>query len=122
MGKYKTKAIQAALGIPTHIPACSGIFRHTQAYSECSRIIQAHSEPCATLVYLESWHTQNQKRIQNPGIFRSLLYSGAPYIQNPSICRTLAHSESQVYSELYQKSTMYCFAKLINGYNYFPIK
>ena len=39
IGKCKTKAIQADLGI----------FRHNHAYPG---IIQAYSEPCATLAYL----------------------------------------------------------------------
>ena len=50
------KAIQTGLGI----------FRHNQAYP---RIIQAYSELCVTVVYPELWHIQNQKDVQNPGIF-----------------------------------------------------
>ena len=67
MGKCKTKAIQTDLGI----------FRHNQAYPG---IIQAYSKLCVTLAYLEPWYIQNpdiqnQKHIQNSGIFRTLAYS-----------------------------------------------
>ena len=51
MGKYKTKAIQADLGIFTHIPAYSDISRHIQP--DIIRHIQA--EPCVTLTYSEPW-------------------------------------------------------------------
>ena len=37
MGKCKTKAIQADVGIFTYIPAHSTIFRHIQAYSSTFR-------------------------------------------------------------------------------------
>ena len=43
MEKCKIKAIQADIDIFTHILACSGLFKHKQAYSE----------PSATLVYSE---------------------------------------------------------------------
>ena len=71
-----------------HIYAYSGIFRHIQTYSDIikhiqsySGIIQAFSKPSAnssifrTLVYLESWHIQNMRHIQNPGIPKSLAHS-----------------------------------------------
>ena len=48
MGKLKTKAFQADLGIFTYIPAFSDIFRDIQGYSG---IIHAYSEPCVTLTY-----------------------------------------------------------------------
>ena len=72
MGKYKTKAIQADLGIFTHIPAYSA--RHNQPYSDIFRTLSnsdifrtlANSEPDA---YSETWY------IQNPGLFRTLAYS-----------------------------------------------
>ena len=64
MGKCKTKAIQTDLGI----------FRHNQAYPG---IIQAYPKLCVTLAYLEPWYIQNpdiqnQKHIQNSGLFRHL--------------------------------------------------
>ena len=64
----------------------SDIIRHIQ---ELSRdIIQIHSESCVILLYSESLH------IQNPGIFRSLIYlepchiQNQSHIQNPGIFRT----------------------------------
>ena len=69
-GARKIKAIQAVLAIFTHIPAYSGMFRDNKTYSgimrhikELFRPIQVYSEPCVTLAYSESWHTQNQRRI-----------------------------------------------------------
>ena len=64
MGKYKTKAIQADLGIFTLIPAYSA--RYNQPYSGIFRTLSnpdifrtlANSEPDA---YSETWY------IQNPG-------------------------------------------------------
>ena len=53
-----------------------------------SEIIQEYFEPCVnsgifrTLVYLESWHIQNQR-----------------HTQKPVISKTLAHSEPETYSE-----------------------
>ena len=56
MGKCKTRAIQTDLGT----------FRHNQAYSK----------PCVNLAYSEPWYIhnpdiQNQKHIQNCGIFKT---------------------------------------------------
>ena len=70
MGKYKTKAIQADLGILTHIPAYSDISRHIQR--DIIRHIQVYSESCVTLTYSEPWQIQNQTHIQNLGILRNL--------------------------------------------------
>ena len=67
------KVIQADLGIFTNIQGYSGKFRQTQTQA-FSGIIQAYSEPCVTLAYSESWHTQNQVYIQNSGIPKSLAY------------------------------------------------
>ena len=54
-----------------NILAYSNIIRHIQ---ELSRDIQTHSEACITLVYSEPLH------IQNPDIFRTLVYSeSGPY-------------------------------------------
>ena len=46
MSKCETKAIHTDLGT----------FRHNRAYQGT---IQAHSELCATLAYLEPWYIQN---------------------------------------------------------------
>ena len=92
MEKCKTKAIQANLGIFTHIRAYSGIFR---AYSRIFRTL------C------------------NPDIFRTLVYSESeeysePWcIQIPDIFKTLAYSEPcQTWSVV---------VKIVNGYNYFYV-
>ena len=60
MGKCKTKSNQAYLGIFTHISIFSAIIRYIQAYSgvtrhiqELFRHIQAYSEPCVILTYLQ---------------------------------------------------------------------
>ena len=55
-----------------------------QTYSElCHKAlfsrIQEYSEPCATLVDTETWHTRN------PGIFRILPNYIPTHIQNPVI-------------------------------------
>ena len=63
MGTCKTKALQADLGIFTHILAYSGI-------------IQAYSELC---------FIQNPDILKTRGIFRFLVYSEHWYIQNPGI-------------------------------------
>ena len=93
-----------------------GTFRHNQAYPE---IIQAYSNPCVTLAYLEPWYIQNPDMFKTRSIFRTLAYSQPWYIQNPGIFRTLAYSKSEAYWEPYQTSTMKRFAKIVNGYNYF---
>ena len=67
MGKYKTKATQADLGIFVHITAYLDRSRHIQ--SDIIRHIQVYSEPCVTLTYSEQW------LIQNPGLFITLAYS-----------------------------------------------
>ena len=73
---------------------------HFQAYSG---IIQPSSKSCVTwqnqrhiqnLVYPKLWHIQNQRQIQNPGLFR-----------------TLGHSEPEAYSEPCQTSTTERFEK-----------
>ena len=86
-----TKAIQADLGIFTHILAYSDIFKHKQAYSG---IIWAYSGIFRTLC--------------NPSIFKTLLhsepkaYSELWYIQNP-----VQYLQSSV------------FPKIVNGHDYF---
>ena len=71
MGKCKTKAIQADLGIFRHIRTYLDIIRHTQAYSG---IIQAYSEPCVALAYSKLWYIQNPGIFKTRGILRTLLY------------------------------------------------
>ena len=79
MGKYKTKVIQANLGILTHIPT--------------------YSEPCVTLRYSEPLQIQNQMRIQNLSRFRALVCSkpwhilNQRYIDDPDIFRTQTYLE-----------------------------
>ena len=66
MGKCKTKAVQTDLGIFTHIPSYSSIFRHiclnipgyVQSYSGIIRHIQ-----------------ELFRHTQNCGVFRTLAYS-----------------------------------------------
>ena len=122
MRKCKTKAIQADLGIFTHIPAYSGILRYIQAYSG---IVQSYSEPSVTLAYSEIWYIQNIDIFKTRCIFRTLIYSklwhihNQRHIQNPGQFRTLGYSEhggihralSNIYSgELWETP---------NGYNFF---
>ena len=89
------------LGRFRHIHAHCSIFRHNQTYPDIiMRHIQVYSEPCVTLalfgtpVYSESWHIQNQRHIQIPGISKNLAYSEpqtyleSQAIQNPGIFRT----------------------------------
>ena len=57
---------------------------------ELLRHIQAYSEPCVTLTYLKLWYIQN-----------------------------LTYSKSEAYWKPGQTSTMKCFRKIVNGYNYF---
>ena len=72
------KAIQADLGIFTHILAYSDIFKHKQAYSGIiwaySGIIRTLCDPSIfrNLVYSKPWYIQNQKHIQSRGIFRTM--------------------------------------------------
>ena len=89
IGKCKSKAILVASGIFTNIPAYSSIVRHSQGYSGI-RDIETYLESCVTLSYSEAWHIQNQRHIQNPGIFITLAYLKLWYIQNPGIFRNCA--------------------------------
>ena len=103
-GKYKTKAIQADLGIFTHIPAysdISGIFKYIQNSGKfrTRRVFRtmANSEPDAysepsymqkpglirTLVCSKIWHIQNQRHIHDPDLFRTQIF------------RTIVYSEPQ---------------------------
>ena len=80
MRKCKAKAVQADFQVRNY-PAYSGIFR-----TLCSPNI------FRTLVYLDPWHIQNQKHIQNRGAFRTLAYSESWCIQNPGIFRAPSNS------------------------------
>ena len=67
------KATQTDLGIIRDIQE---LFRH----------IQNAVEPWyRTMVYPEPRHIQNQKHIQSPGIFTTLIYSKPQYIQDVGI-------------------------------------
>ena len=73
MGKYKTKAIQADLGIFTHIPAysdISGIFKYIQNSGKFrTRRVFRTRRIFRTFVYSETWLNQD------PGLFKNLAYS-----------------------------------------------
>ena len=81
--KPKTEAIQADLGMFTHIPVYSGIFTHIPVYSGIFKHIQTYT-----------------------GIFRNHLdifrtLSNLAYSQKSSIFRVMAYSKSEAYSELW---------------------
>ena len=92
MGKSKKKPFM-------HILVYSNIFRHNQAYSG---IIQAYSQPCITLAYLEPWYAQNPGIVRTRSIWRIVGYSETRHIQNPA-----KHLRWDL------------FAKIVNGYNYY---
>ena len=103
MGECKTTAIQSTLGT----------FRHNQTYRG---IIQAHSgifrtsrypDTFKTVVCQEPWHIQNQKHIQNPGVFATLLHSEPRYIQNAGIFK------------IWGTLRLRWSANYFHGYNYF---
>ena len=97
MGKCKTKAIQADLGI-------FSIFWHNQAYSDTSRhnqaycgIIQTYFELCVTLAYSELWYIRilaySKPEAYSEPLYPKLwhvtkIYSESWAIQNPEIFRT----------------------------------
>ena len=98
-------------------------FRQIQAHSgiiwdiqELFRHIQAHSEPCVTLSYLEPWYIWNLNIFRTRSIFRTLAYSQPWYIQNPGIFTTLTYPKFKPYSEPCQTFMKKCFAKIVNGY------
>ena len=41
----------------------------------CLENIQTYLEPCVTPAYSEPWYIQNQRHMQNPGMFRTEVYS-----------------------------------------------
>ena len=90
------KAIQADLGIFTHIVVYSGICRHIQTYSgiiryiwDLFRYIQGYSEICIfrTLEHSE----KNSDIFRTRDIFRSLIYSEPKHIHNPAKHLRLEH-------------------------------
>ena len=138
---YKTKAIQANLGIFMHILAYWSIFRHIQAWSGIFRNYsgifktlgkplifrtQEYSEPEG---YPESWNNENsgifrtRRHIQNPGIFRTLIYPEPWYIQNPGILRTKVYSEpwhvenQRHIQNCFKHVIMEHFVKIVHSYN-----
>ena len=99
MSKCKIKAIQTDSGTfrdnQTYlgiIPAYVGIFR-TLCYPDIFK----------TVVYLELWHIQKKKHIQNPSIFTTLVYSETRYIQNDGIFRIrgIFRTLSNIYDEAF---------------------
>ena len=107
MGKCKTKAIQTDLGT----------FRHNQAIYP--GIIQTYPGIFRTLTYLEPWYIQNPDIIRIRSIFRTLACLQPWCIQNNGIFRTLTYSKFEAYFEPHQTSMIKCFAKIVDGYNYF---
>ena len=71
MNECKTKAIKANLGTFRHNQIHPGII---QAYPSIFRTL-SYPDIFKTVVYTEPKHIQNQKLIQNHGIFTTLLYS-----------------------------------------------
>ena len=90
-----------------HISAYTSIFRHIQAFSG---ITQAYSGPFVNLKYSEPWHIENQRYIQNPGIFRVLGYWEHRHIQNPDILRTwdIFRNLSNIYDVAFCKTSCWC--------------
>ena len=84
-----------------------GTVRHNQTYPG---IIQAYSGIFRTLCYPdilktvvcpEPWHIENQKHIQNPGIFTTMVHSEPRYTQNACIFKIwgIFKTLSQIYNE-----------------------
>ena len=82
------------------------MFKHIQTYPDIIRHNEVYSR--ITLVYPKLWHIQNQRHIQNHGLFR-----------------TLGYSEPEAYSEPCKTSTMEGFEKQLTdiiifvSYDYF---
>ena len=88
------------------------LFIQIQAYSGIIRTL-CNPDIFKTGEYPEPYISRNRS------ILRTLAQSQPWYIQNPGIFRTLVYSKSEAYSEPCQTFTMKCFAKIVNGYNYF---
>ena len=114
MGECKTKAIHTNLGT----------FRHNQTYPE---IILAYSgifrtlccpDIFKTMVCPESWHIPNQKHIQNPSIFTTLVHSEPRYIQSAGIFKIWGIFRTLQY--IYDEALIIFTAIIIfTNYNYF---
>ena len=84
---WNNHKIRKEITIEVHKRSFSGRFWHIQVYSDIFRynqaylgIIQAHCRSCVNFTYSETWHIENESRIenkrhiQNHVIFRSLSY------------------------------------------------
>ena len=67
-------------------------------WKACLENIQEYSEPCVTSAYSEPWHIQNERHMQNLGIFRREVYS-----------------EPEANSEPCQTFMTECCAKIVNN-------
>ena len=114
MGECKTKTIQIN----------SGTFRHSQTYPG---IIQAYSGIFRTLCYpdilkiavcREAWHIQNQRHIQNPGIFTTLIHSEPDYIQNDGMFKIWGIFRTLSYI-CYEALIIYTVIIIFTNYNNF---
>ena len=120
MGKWITIAIHTYLGTFGHNQAYPVVIRtlcNLAFFIKLLMLLLVLIVSCVfrSLVYPESWHIQNQKHIQNPGIFTILVYPEPWY---PGIFRTLAYSKPGAYPGHYQTSAMKRFVKVVHGYNY----
>ena len=99
MGICETEVIQEDIGIFTHIPKYSGIFRY-----DILMYIIRHIHDIITHIqdHVQSWHKQS------PGIFRTKTYLEPEAFPTPVILKILA------YSVPYQASTMENYAKLVS--------
>ena len=98
----KTKAIQADLGIFTHILADSGIFWQIQTYSSIIGHMQklfwhaqVYSLPSVTLAYSEPWNIQNHAILiyspsynLTPPIYRVLIGQHSSSDWSPTCCNS----------------------------------
>ena len=82
--------LSSELWCNTGIFRTRGIFRTLNIYDG-----KFYSQPCVTLVYLQPWHIQNPKHIQNTAkhVSRNILFK--------TLCITLTYSEPLVYSEIW---------------------
>ena len=63
-----------------------GSFRQGITIGKCkTKAIHAHSEPCVTLKYLESWYILNPDIFKTRRIFTTLVNLETQYIQNAGI-------------------------------------
>ena len=85
MGKCKTKSIQTGI--------IRELFGHVQAYSE----------PCVTLAYLEPWYIHNLEIFRTRSILTTLAYSQPWYNQNAGIfkIRGILRTLSNIYDKAF---------------------